>query len=261
MPAFSQFTAQEIAEREMWEHFLVTARIIAQEQLSSRDAVTSPWILTFEKNGTTRRALWKNPEGRPRGILENWRWEIAAYRLDKYLALHMIPPTVERAFQDARGSCQLWVESKMSLREKTEKGIETPVDKAVTWIRASYLQQAFDSLIANEDRHQGNVLITADWRAILIDHSRTFRTSGKFRKRLIYEDEDPGSPTFMLQLPRRFVDRLGALTAEVLKGIAGDYLTAREIEAVLARRDLLHRLIASRIRRFGEEKVLYDPVY
>jgi hypothetical protein len=146
----------------------------------------------------------------------------------------------------------------MSLREKTERGIETPPDQAAAWARTAYLQQAFDNLIANEDRNQGNVLVTEDWRAILIDHSRTFRTARKFRTRLIYEDTDAESPTVMLQLPRRFVDRLGGLSLEVLKSIAGDYLTAKEMEAVLVRRDLLLRLIASRIRQFGEDKVLYD---
>ncbi len=258
LPSFAQFTPQEVAEREKWEEFLSAARIISQEQMSSRDAVTSPWVLTLEKDGQTHRALWKNSEGRLKGFVENWRWEIAAYRLDKYLGLHMIPPTVEKTFEETPGSCQLWVESQMSLREKTESGIETPPSKAAAWTRTAFLQQAFDNLIANEDRNQGNVLVTEDWRAILIDHSRTFRTTRKFRTRLIYEDKDAETPTVMLQLPRRFVDRLGGLSLEVLKSIAGGYLTAKEMEAVLARRDLLLRLIASRIRKFGEDKVLYD---
>jgi len=62
----------------------------------------------------------------------------------------------------------------------------------------------------------------------------------------------------MLQLPRRFVDRLEGLSLEVLRSIAGAYLTTKEMEAVLVRRDLLLNLIASRIRKFGEDKVLYD---
>jgi len=258
VPSFAQFTPQEVAEREKWEEFLATARVIAQEQMSSRDAVTSPWVLTLEKDGRTHRALWKDPEGRVKGFVENWRWEIAAYRLDKYLGLNMIPPTVEKILGGTRGSCQLWVESRMSLREKTERGIATPPDKAAAWLRTAYLQQAFDNLIANEDRHQGNVLVTEDWRAILIDHSRTFRTSRKFRTRLIHVDAAPEAPTVMLQLPRRFVDRLGALNPEILKSIAGNYLTAKEMEAVLLRRGLLLRLIASRIRTLGEDEVLYD---
>ena len=258
LPSFAQFTPQEVAEREKWEEFLSAARIIAREQISSRDAVTSPWILTLEKDGRTRRALWKNPAGRLRGFVENWRWEIAAYRLDKYLGLHMIVPTVEKILDGTPGSCQLWVESQMSLREKTERGIETPPDKAAAWARTAYLQQAFDNLIANEDRNQSNVLVTEDWRAILIDQSRTFRTARKFRTRLMYEDTDAAAQTVMLQLPRRFVDSLGGLSLEVMKSIAGDYLTAKEMEAVLVRRDLLLRLIGSRIRKFGEHKVLYD---
>jgi hypothetical protein len=149
--------------------------------------------------------------------VENRRREIAAYRLDKYIGLDMIPLTVEKIFEKTPGSCQLWIESQMSLREKTARGIETPPDKAAAWVRATYLQQAFDSLIANEDRNKGNVLVTEDWRAILIDHSRTFRTGRKFRIRLINEDKDATASTVMLQLPRHFVDKIGGLSLEVLK--------------------------------------------
>lgn len=78
--ALAQFTPEEIAEREKWEEFLKTATIIEQNQRQSREAVTRPWDLILEKNGVTRKALWKNAEGRMRGYIENWRWEIAAYR-------------------------------------------------------------------------------------------------------------------------------------------------------------------------------------
>ena len=60
----AQFTSEELAEREKWEEFLKTAKIIGQKQQESREAVTNPWDLTLEKNGVTRKALWKNAEGR-----------------------------------------------------------------------------------------------------------------------------------------------------------------------------------------------------
>jgi hypothetical protein len=255
---FAQFTDEEVAEREKWEDFLKTAEIVGEEQpFNDREAVTNPWKLTLEKDGITKNALWKNPEGRMRGFIENWRWEIAAYRLDKYLGLNMVPPTVERRFENNRGSCQLWIDVKMSLRDKEAQNIKTPSYKVFYWNRALYLQRAFDNLIANEDRHQNQFLITEDWRMILIDHSRSFRTSKKFTKNLIYDENYREGPRLMKQLPRAFVEKLKTLDQATIKNVVGDYLTDDEIEAVLKRRDLILDWLAKYIKKEGEDKVLY----
>lgn len=253
----AQFTPEELGERTKWEEFLRTSEVIGQEQIKSRQGVTEPWKLTLKKDGLTRFALWKNPEGRQKGFIEGWKYEIAAYLLDKYLGLNMVPPTVEKSFQGNRGSCQLWVESEMNLRDKVQKGVETPSSKLLSWSRAGYLQQAFDNLIGNQDRHQGNVLITKDWRTILIDHSRSFRTSRKFVKGLIYSERNIEDPEIMRELPRAFVDKIRALNFELVKDVVGEYLTDKEIEAVLARKDLILKEIERRIKKHGEGRVLY----
>ena len=255
--AFAQFTPEEIAQRPQWEEFLQTAKIIDQQQLKSREAVTEPWKLTLEKDGITRFALWKNPEGRQKGYLEGWKWEIAAYRLDKYLELNMVPPTVERKFQENRGSCQLWVEYEMTLKQKYENNVKVVSYKVFPFNRATYLHRAFDNLIANEDRHQGNVLITKDWRLILIDHSRSFRTSKKFIKDLIYTEKHKEGPKEMKELPRAFVEKLKNMDFDMMKEIVGEYLTDEEIEAVLIRRDLILEWLDKRIKKLGEDQVLY----
>ena len=258
--SIAQFTKEEVAERDKWEEFLKTAKIVKQEQpFSDREAVTNPWVLTLEKDGVTKRALWKNPEGRMRGYMENWKWEIAAYRLDKYLGLNMVPPTVERRFQGDRGSCQLWIDAKMSLRQKFDEKIKTPSYKIFYWNRAFYMQRAFDNLIANIDRHQNQYLITEDWRMILIDHSRSFGTTKKHIKKLIYDEKYKEGPTFIMkELPRPFFEKLKALNSEVLKDVVGEYLTDNEIEAILIRKDLVMKWLNDRIKKLGEDKVLYD---
>ncbi len=258
LPLFAQLTDEEVAESEKWVNFLENAEITAQEQpFSDREAVTRPWKLTLEKDGITKNALWKNPEGRMRGFVENWRWEIAAYRLDRHLGVNLVPPTVERRFQNNRGSCQLWVDAKMSLKEKMEQDIQTPSYKVFPWNRALYLQRAFDNLIANEDRHQNQYLITEDWRMILIDHSRSFRTSGKFAKGLIYDEKYKEGPRLMKQLPRAFVDKLKSLDHESIKALVGEYLTDKEIDFVLLRRDLILEWLDKHIKKEGEDNVLY----
>jgi len=258
LQAFAQFTEEEATEKEKWEVFLQNGEIVSQEQpFSDREAVTKPWVLTLEKDGVTKNALWKNCEGRMRGFVENWRWEIAAYRLDKHLGMNMVPPTVEKRFQNNRGSCQLWVDAKMSLKDKYEQNIKTPSYKVFPWNRALYLQRAFDNLIANEDRHQNQFLITEDWRMILIDHSRSFRTSGKFANKLIYDEKYKEGPRLMKQLPRAFVEKLRSLDMESIKGVVGEYLTDKEIEYVLIRRDLILKWLDNQIKKEGEDKVLY----
>lgn len=255
--SIAQFTPEEIAERPKWEEFLKTAEIVAQKQMGGREAVTEPWKLTLEKDGIRRDALWKNPEGRKKGFLEGWKWEIAAYCLDKYLELNMVPVTVERRFQGNIGSCQLWVTAEMDLRKKSREKIKIPSYKVGYWNRATYLHRAFDNLIANEDRHQGNILITKDWRMVLIDHSRSFRTSKKFTTKLIYTEKHKEGPKEMKKLPRAFVDKLKALNFDVIREVVGEYLTDEEINAVLARRDLIIEWLDKRIKKLGEDEVLY----
>jgi hypothetical protein len=255
--SIAQFTQEELAERSKWEEFLKDAKIVSFYQQKSREAVTEPWTLTLEKDGIKRNVLWKDVEGRGKGFLENWKWEIAAYRLDKYLGLNMVSPTVERRFQGNRGSCQLYAQYWMKATEKNEKKIKVPSYKIYFYNRATYLRWAFDNLIANEDRHSGNFFITKDWRIILPDHSRSFRTSNKFTKNLIYTEKHKEGPKIMKELPRAFVDKLKSLNFELIKDTVGEYLSDKEIDAVLIRRDLILKVIDERIKKLGEDKVLY----
>jgi hypothetical protein len=256
--SIAQFTPEEVAEGAKWEEFLKTADIVAQEQMTGPEAVTSPWKLTLKKDDITRNAIWKNVTGRPKGYLDEWRYEIAGYRMSKLLGLNMVPPTVEKRFREDRGSCQLWVESMMSLKKKEEQKVKTPSIKIFSWNRAIYLQRAFDNLIANEDRHQNQFLITNDWRMILIDHSRSFRSSKKFTENLIYTEKHKEGPKLMSELPRAFVEKIKALNFQMIKDAVGEYLTDDEINAVLARKELVLKEIDKLIAKNGEANVLYD---
>lgn len=258
-PTALQFLPEELALRDQWEDFLRNAEVDESQsyQMKGSEAVTSPWVLTLRLGDVVHKGLWKNPEGRMGGYWEGWAYEIAAYRLDKHLGLGMVPPTVERRFRGNRGSCQYWVDDTFSLKEKESKKLKTPPAKVFSWNRATYLQRLFDNLIANEDRHSNQILITPDWRIILIDHSRSFRTSGKFVRSLIYSARSPTGPMLMSELPRAVVERLRALDRPTIKAVAGDYLTDTEIEAVLTRKDLILEEIARLIEVNGEDKVLY----
>jgi len=258
LPAAAQFLPEELAERAKWEDFLTTAEIVGQEQLKGEGAVTNPWKLTLKKDDLQHYALWKNINVMVGRYTDSWKWEVAAYRIDKLLDLNMVPPTTERRFQGDHGSIQIWADVEMTLKQKMEKNIKMPSYKIFFWNRALYLQRFFDNLIGNEDRHQNNYLITKDWRLILIDHSRSFRTSKKFTTELLYTEKRPEGPMEMKELPRTLVDKLKALTAESVKAAVGEYLTDEEVKAVLLRRDLMLLEIDKLIKKYGgEDKVLY----
>jgi hypothetical protein len=251
------------AERATWEEFLRTARITDSVQLGGPEAVTSPWKLTLSKGDVTRFGLWKNIDlDIEQGGPDRWRLEIAAYRLDVLLGLDMVPPTVERAFQGGWGSLQLWMDGTESLKVRMAREDVNPSGGRTDWERKGYLERAFDSLIANDDRNVNNILLGADDRMILIDHSRTFRTAEPFDKTLVYGSSGlmrtaDGAPLPFLKLPRAFVGKLRALEAKSVRDAVKSRLTGREIQALLARRDLVLKEIDSLIRERGEAEVLY----
>ncbi len=255
--ARAQLLPGELGEEAKWIEFLKSAAITTAEQRTGSEAVTNPYQLTLEKDGVKHFGLWKNVDKLEMARPDRWRYEIAAYLMDRLVGLNIVPLTVERRYKEDRGSIQLWEESQFNLKTKNDKKIGVPPRYTYGWNNATFLQRAFDNLIANEDRHANNMLITQDWRMILIDHSRSFRTSKKFTEKLIYTEKHPEGPKLMKQLPRAFVDKLKGLTAESIKAAVGEYLEDDEIKAVLLRRDLILAEIERLIKKNGEENTLY----
>jgi len=253
----AQFTAEELAQHAQWEDFLKTADIVDEHQMVGPESVTSPWKLTLRKGDITHNALWKNASGRMSGYIEGWQYEICAYLLSKELGVNMVPPTIERRFHGDRGSLQYWISDCISLKEREEKKIKMPSYKVFNWNRATYLQRFFDNIIANEARHQNQTLLTNDWRMSLIDHSRSFSSSGKFVKNLIYTEKHPEGPKLMSELPRAIVEKIKTLTFASIKSVTGDYLTDDEIKAILIRRDFILAEIDKLVKKNGEDNVLY----
>jgi hypothetical protein len=252
-----QFTKEEITQRGKFEELLKTAEIVKAQEIG--EGVTKPWRLFLKTDESEISGCWKNPEGIQKGHLEGWQYEIAAYRMDKLLGLDMVPPTVEREFEGKKGSFQLWIQSEFSLLDVMEKGIPLPDKNPEVTIfnRGKYLTRAFDSLIANDDRTQQNILYTKDWRTILIDHSRAFRSARKYRKRLLYGKNGSKEKKLFRQLPHAFVARIKSLDYETIESAVGPYLKDEEIKALLARKELILSEIEEMIAESGEEKILY----
>ena len=258
--AIAQFTPAQLAQRDAQEEFLLTADILRSEPIG--EGVTKPYKLFLKKGDVEAKAAWKNPSGVQFGYLEGWQYEIAAYRLDKLIGLNMVPPAVEREFQGKSGALVWWAESKYSLLKVVEQGIRIPDSALDHTEKMKWLARAWDSLIANEDRTQQNVLYTEDWRMILFDHSRSFRSTEEFTERLMFgrngiKRSDQGTPYLFRRLPRWFLEKIKTLTFENIKAAVGTTLKDREVEAILARKDILLKEIALMVREQGEAAVLY----
>jgi hypothetical protein len=257
--ANGQFTPAEIAARQEIEELLKTAEIVSSADIP--EGVTKPIRLYLKKGDVEISGAWKNPKGMQMGHLEGWQYEIAAYEMDKLLDLNLIPPTVEREFKGKPGSLQFWVKSEFSELDVFEKKMGIPRSKFLNKENMKYITRAFDCLIANDDRTQQNILYTKDWRVILIDHSRSFRSTRKYTKKLMYGAKGlkkaGGRPVLFRRLPRAFVEKVKGLTYDDIKNAVGTYLKEKEIEAVILRKELLLKEIEEMVKEQGEDKVLY----
>ena len=266
LPLSAQFRPEEIAQREKWEIFMGQAAIIKSEPVG--EGVTHPWKLTLRLGDVEHKGVWKDIDIVDGDIPDRWRYEVAAYRLDKLLGLNMVPVVVEREFRGKKGDLSLWAENKYSLLKVMEGNIPIPASAQAQVDAMKYITRAWDSLLANDDRTQQNILYTEDWRTILIDHTRAFRADKAHREQLIYGanglktmDDGKGGrrPVLFRRLPRAFVDSIRALDRTAVQNAVGPYLTAGEIEALMARKPILLAEIDDMIKREGEKAVLYEP--
>ena len=106
---------------------------------------------------------------------DSYKFNMAAYELDKLLELNMVPVSVERKVGGDMAAVTWWVDDTlMTELDRHKKKMEPPDLK--TWNPQMYVCRVFDQLIYNTDRNLGNLVITKDWKIWMIDHTRAFRT-------------------------------------------------------------------------------------
>jgi hypothetical protein len=104
---------------------------------------------------------------------------------------------------------------------------------------------------------------TEDWRTILIDHSRAFRSNQEYTQKLVFglngikRTQAGGKPFLIRRVPRVLLDKIGVLDFAGVKQAVGPYLTDTEIESMIARTRLIRAEIEEMIEQSGEDKVLY----
>jgi hypothetical protein len=162
---------------------------------------------------------------------DSWRYNVAAYRLDRLIGLNLVPVSIERNYRTKSAAFTWWVDDVlMDEKARLDKKIQ-PQNPAV-WVETMQLVRVFDQLIFNVDRNMGNLLITKDWRVWAIDHTRAFRLQKTLSK-----------PEHVTRCDRDVLEGLRRLDKETLEREVGKYLTGWERDAVLARRDAIVGII------------------
>lgn len=242
-------TAASTLSRADMEAFMLRAKI-GKRKGSSKGitgtvrATLSDGTLTHDASIQTidqSKKEFTSTRGTELNFRDTWRFNVAAYELDKLLDLQMIPATVTRRVDGKDASITWWVDDVlMDEGDRLKKKVSPPSSKQ--WNDQMMIVRVFDQLIYNTDRNLGNLLIDKQWRIWMIDHTRAFRWQKTLR-----------SPENLQRCERRMLEAMRKLDKPVLERVMKNYLSGGEIDALLARRDL----IVAYFDQAGE-KALYD---
>lgn len=179
------------------------------------------------------------------GFRDSYRFNIAAYVLARLLGLgEMIPVTVPYNWKGKYGALSWWVAAKWDGETRRDQNAQ-PADR-IAWTRQVNKMRAFSQLVADTDRNLTNMLITEDWKLVMIDFTRAFR--------LRHELEDT---TQLAQCSRKLLEKLRRLDAAQVREATRPYLRNAQVGAIMARRDKIVAHFEQLIARRGEDEVLY----
>jgi hypothetical protein len=235
------------------KQFLLKAKVMKSKQTPR--GITAPSRVTLSDGTMThdaafqsideRKSMMPLPSGTEINFRDSYHFNIAGYELAKLLGLgDMVPVTVERKMLGNTGALSWWVTAKMDEMDRNKQKLQSPDVNA--WNKQLNKMWVFSQLIYDTDRNQTNMLITEDWKLIMIDFSRAFRLHHKL------EDAKKLS-----MCDRQLLEKLRQLDQAQVLEKTKPHLTKDEVKAVMARRDLIVAYFEQLIKEKGEEKVLY----
>lgn len=233
--------------------FLRTAKIVATRDApggvtQSKRVTLSDGTLTHDAHvQTVHRSKADQPtiEWLQKNFVDSYTGNIAAYKLDRLLGLNMTPVSVERAVDGVRAAVTWWVDDvMMTATQRIERDLLAP--DAIAYREQSDRMKVFDELIGNKDRNSGNILITRDWRLVMIDHTRAFTWS----EELLHPDR-------MQFCDRRLFAALKGLDRKSLKKELGPSIKSFQVDALMKRRDKIVAHFEKLAAAKGEAAVFY----
>jgi hypothetical protein len=240
----SKITPGEIS-REDEERYLLTAAVVEyrREAIPGR---TAPGRVNLDDGEFKRQAMFKIVDvTRPESLPDSYKYELAAYALDKLLGFGKIPPMVEREIENTKGSLQIRVEDCTALDDLQRKRTTPPDPQAFS--NALEEINFFENLVYKERDELDDILIHEEtWRIFRVDFSQAFEPSPD----LIPEQE-------ITRCSKALFQNLQKLSDEVIKARLKDYLNDEEMSALLTRKSLIIQTLKKLIEEKGEAAVLF----
>jgi hypothetical protein len=221
------------------EALLMHGKVVRVEDIGT--GITKPLRVTQMKGSTENLAVFKYVDSHPQiatskyynskrnNESDRYQYEIAAYKLDRMLNLQLVPAAALATVNGKQGVLQDWIIDSINERDRLEEKI--PFEGPCNQDEQYRLRFVFDILIYNEDRNLTNIIWTNDdFMMMFIDHTRAFRST---KRRLTQLRKVSLSVSNLLEEKLKSLDE-SELTTEL-----GAYLHPKQIEAIIARRDLI----------------------
>ncbi len=245
--------AVENLSAERVERFLAEAKVVSSRFLGvgitgTRRLTLSGGELTHDAHFQTineTKVNFETRRGNELNFRDTYKFNLAGYRLDRLLGLHMVPPSIERKHGGDTGSFTWWIPAALMEVDRARRKIQPP--DTGHFNNQMLVLRVFDQLIYNTDRNLQNVLLTPDGKLWLIDHTRAFRLHPEIR-----------SAASLDKCDRRLLDSLRKLETTSLKAAMDGALRNVEIGALLKRRDKIVAEFERKIAAVGEPQVMFD---
>ena len=168
MPTLASAAAAPLSDKEK-EQFLLQGKITKKKGI--RTGTTGTTRMTLRDASFTHDAQlqtidvfkdrFQTASGMELNFRDSYKFNIAAYRLDRLINLNMVPVSVERKVSGKPGSVTWWVDDvKMMEAERYKKKISPP--NRAEWLDQMSNVRVFNELVYNTDPNLGNLLITRD---------------------------------------------------------------------------------------------------
>jgi hypothetical protein len=232
------------------EDYLRKAKVCPGKQRVGRR--TEAWLLCLTDGKVERRGFFRLTNRlRPHHIPDSYKYDIAAYELNKLLDLNIVPPTVEREVEGRKGSLALLIEKAITEETRRNNNIEPPdlesyknsLEELTIFENLTYSA----SYCAKRDLPDILIIRTEDWKIWRVDFSEAFEPLPN----LIPE-------CHITRCSKRLYQNLQKLHNDDIKSKLSFYLNDEEISALLERKKIIIEKIKKLIEEQGEEAVLFS---
>lgn len=226
------------------------------KRIEKLTGVTKPDHLSLSCNGEERSAVFKSVDESRRGVsrmqrggaefdfTDSYKYERAAYLLDRELGMNMVPVAVIRSHKGDEGTLVAWIDNASHENQMKQRPTGPMMAELA---RQKGTMKLFDALIFNVDRRPENWMVDNDTAKLyLIDHSRAFRK---------HKEPSEEFLTGRARLSKELYDKLKALDEAHLSKLLEGLIGQAQIEALLQRRDAIIEKIDRDVEELGEAVV------